>query len=504
LKKKIFCAAPAIKLNPRRKERMRGIEGALLALRSVRDGRFIGSTLRALGDEMPVKELSLASSLAYAVLRRESLWRAVFETYTKAGGKRQKLPPAVSDCLLVGTAGLLELRHFAGGVLVNGLLEFLKEKGHEKAVPMANAVLHNVGRNGAEVLEKFRRSPRLEERAMWAGIPEWTLPAWKKTWSVGELNELFDLTRTPPRASLRTSPGKRDEELARLREKIEKIAREPAERAEGRNMNADTNENADAEAEAEKIRGGASDLSPEPSDLFPDSIRLATTALPTLLPGFAEGRVTLQTESSMLAASLVKDFWRGGPVLDMCSGRGVKAGQIAQALPGAPLECWELSPGRHLAAVREMKRLGAGERVRLRAGDALSLEPLEQPTVVLLDAPCTGSGTWNRKPEFKWKLNWAKLDEICASQKNLLRKALTLVKSGGIIIYATCSLLRQENENIVAEVLSERPDCVVLDVPWTERRPLRRGRPWGTYIWPLLPWLDGFYAAVILKKKAEV
>jgi 16S rRNA (cytosine967-C5)-methyltransferase len=462
---------------------MRGIEGALLALQSVRDGRFIGSALRALGDEIPVKELSLASSLAYAALRRESLWRAVFETYTKekrAGGgsrseserKPRKLPPTVSDCLLVGTAGLLELRHFAGGVLVNGLLEFLKEKGQERLVPTVNAILRNVSRDGAEALEKFRRSPRLEERAMWAGIPGWTLPAWKKTWSGEELNELFELTRIAPRASLRTLPGRRDEALASLRQTIAR----------------------DAEAQtAEK------DAGPEPSDLFPDSIRLASTVLPTLLPGFGEGRVTLQTESSMLAASLVKDFWQGGPVLDMCSGRGVKAGQIAQALPGAPLECWELSPGRHLAAAREMKRLGVGGRVRLRAGDALSLEPLERPAVALLDAPCTGSGTWNRKPEFKWKLDWAKMDKICASQKNLLRKALALVKTGGIIIYVTCSLLRQENENIVAEVLSERADCVALDVSWRGRH-LRRGRPWGTYIWPSLPWLDGFYAAVILKK----
>jgi 16S rRNA (cytosine967-C5)-methyltransferase len=454
----------------------------------VREGRFIGAALRSLGDEIPVKELSLASSLAYAALRRESLWRAVFETFTKERGragaktKPKPLPTEVSDCLLVGTAGLLELRHFAGGVLVNGLLEFLKVKGQQKAVPMVNAVLHNVGREGAGILEKLRRSPRLEERAMWAGIPGWTLPAWKKTWSGEELNELFELTQISPRASLRTHPGKRDEVLASLRQKIA----ETVEQTKGKG-----NEPA----------AGVSGV-PEPSDLFPDSIRLASTALPTLLPGFEEGRVTLQTESSMLAASLVKDFWRGGSVLDMCSGRGIKAGQIAQALPGVPLECWELSPARHLAAAHEMKRLGIGGRVSLKAGDALALEPEKQPAVVFLDAPCTGSGTWNRKPEFKWKLDWAKLDKICAAQKNLLRKALTLVKTGGIIIYVTCSLLRQENENVVAEVLSERTDCVVLDVSWMGRH-LRRGRPWGIYIWPSLPWLDGFYAAVILKKNAE-
>ena len=57
----------------------------------------------------------------------------------------------------------------------------------------------------------------------------------------------------------------------------------------------------------------------------------------------------------------------------------------------------------------------------------------------------------------------------------------------------------QENENIVAEALSDRPECVVLNVPWTGEH-VRRGRPWGTYIWPVSPWLDGFYVSIIMKK----
>jgi 16S rRNA (cytosine967-C5)-methyltransferase len=81
----------------------------------------------------------------------------------------------------------------------------------------------------------------------------------------------------------------------------------------------------------------------------------------------------------------------------------------------------------------------------------------------------------------------------------LLKRALTLIETGGIIIYVTCSLLRQENENIVAEALSDCPESVVLDVPWKGRH-TRPGRPWGTYIWPVLPWLDGFYVAVIVKR----
>ncbi|MDR1979514.1 MAG: RsmB/NOP family class I SAM-dependent RNA methyltransferase [Synergistaceae bacterium] len=447
---------------------MRGIEGALFALQSVREGKFVGEVLRTLkdgaGEGITVPELSLASSLAYAALRREALWEKIFGFYIEKGrsGKQQKLSPVLSDCLLLGTAGLLELRHFAKGVLVNGLLEILKIKGQGRAVPMANAVLHNVARDGEAILEKFRRSPSLEDRALWAGLPVWTLPAWKKSWNNEELFELFELMQIPPCASLRTPPGKRDEVIDLL---------------------------------ASKGMEGT------PSDLFSDSIRLSSTVLPTLVPGFEEGLATVQTEGSMLVASLAADFGRrsGGLVLDMCSGRGVKGGQIAQSLDSARVECWELSSGRHLAAVREMKRLGVGERVALRVGNALSLVPSEKPSVVFLDAPCTGSGTWNRKPESKWKLSWAKSDKIRALQGSLLRRALTLIETGGIIIYVTCSLLRQENENIVAEALSDYPGSVVLDVPWKGRH-VRAGRPWGTYVWPILPWLDGFYVSVIMKR----
>jgi 16S rRNA (cytosine967-C5)-methyltransferase len=302
----------------------------------------------------------------------------------------------------------------------------------------------------------------LEDKAIWAGIPEWTLPAWKRSWSNEELNELFGFMRIVPCASLRTPPQKRDEVMALLT--------------------------------AEGINGAA-------SDLLPYSIRLSSTASPTHIPGFNKGLITVQTESSMLAASLVPVFWHkfGGTILDMCSGRGIKAGQIAKSLPDAPIECWELSPGRHRSAVREMARLGMEARVKPRLGDALSLSPLEKPSVVFLDAPCTGSGTWNRKPESKWALSWAKIDKMGELQRDLLKRALTLVDTGGIIIYVTCSLLRQENENIVADALSGSGDYVVLDAPLSGPH-VRRGHPWGTYILPSLPWLDGFYVSVIMKR----
>ena len=138
---------------------MCGIGGALHVLGRVREGRFAAEVLREAGAAMEPGDLSLASSLVYLVLRREEMWRNVAEGFLQSGGARRphaakntakrpasaglrSLPQRVADCLLAGTAGLLELRHFAGGVLVNGLLEHLKREGHGKFVSLVNAVLH--------------------------------------------------------------------------------------------------------------------------------------------------------------------------------------------------------------------------------------------------------------------------------------------------------------------------------------------------------------------------
>lgn len=456
---------------------MRGIEGALLVIEETRKGRFASEALRRLKG-MEAGDASLASSLVYAALRRQEMWRAVFEMSLKGGPKdgarperaprqgreRSKdksasLPPLVRDCLLLGTAGLLDLHHFAGGVLVNALLDRLKARSMGRWVPLVNAVLRDVGEQGRARAEALRRSPELADRALWAGVPTWSLPAWERSWPRGDLDRLLDLLPQPPASSLRPAPGTREELLGLLR---------------GRGMEAD------------------------PSDVS-GAVRLGTTVAPQDVPGFGRGLCTVQSEGSIIIGELAADLWEGGPILDMCSGRGVKAGQLLQARSDARIEGWELSKARHASAQREMRRLGVADRATLRQGDALQLSPQEPPSLIIVDAPCSGSGTWSRKPDSKWRLDWERLDRLAGIQLALLERAMDICAPRGIMLYVTCSLLRRECENVVAEALSRHPGCVELPPPWSGR-PFRRGRPWGTYIWPEGPWLDGFYCAVIMKR----
>ncbi|MBQ3759914.1 MAG: RsmB/NOP family class I SAM-dependent RNA methyltransferase, partial [Synergistaceae bacterium] len=417
--------------------------------------------LRILADRENMKptDISLASSLIYIVMRRKELWEKISADYIRS---KEKLPLSVIMAVLMGTGGLLELRRFSGGVLVNGIIEYLRrERSTSKYSGLVNAVLHKVIENGSQTLEKFRRSPSVDGRAMFAGIPTWSLPAWSRTWTRQELYAIFEMMELPSYSALRVSPDKRDELTAML--------------------------------DAKGVRYNQSDISP--------AIRLNESMLPAKVPGFNEGLCTVQAEGSILAASIVGKFNKGGMILDMCSGRGVKSAQILQECPSSRAECWEISEARSKSAVRELERLGVLERAVMKAGNALSLTPDDAPDFVMLDAPCSCSGTWNRKPESKWRLDWKKLDSLVATQKKLLERAVSLCKPGGYVLYITCSLLKQENEGVVAEILSGHSECAEVSrlVDWKGEF-FRRGKPYGVYILPGNSWLDGFYCSLILKR----
>ena len=440
---------------------MRGIEAALKVLTSDSGGKFSSEALRILADREKMKspDISLASSLIYIVMRRKELWEKISADYIRS---KENLPIPVIMAVLMGTGGLLELRRFSGGVLVNGIIEYLRrDKSTAQYSGLVNAVLHKVIENGAETLEKFRRSPSVDGRAMFAGIPTWSLPAWSRTWTRQELYAIFEMMELPSYSALRVSPDKRDELTAML--------------------------------DAKGLRYNQSDISP--------AIRLNESMLPAKVPGFNEGLCTVQAEGSILAASIVGKFNKGGMILDMCSGRGVKSAQILQECPSSRAECWEISEARSKSAVRELERLGVLERAVMKAGNALSLTPDGAPDFVMLDAPCSCSGTWNRKPESKWRLDWKKLDSLVATQKKLLERAVSLCKPGGYVLYITCSFLKQENEGVVAEILSGHSECAEVSrlVDWKGEF-FRRGKPYGVYILPGNSWLDGFYCSLILKR----
>lgn len=440
---------------------MRGVEGAIKVLQEVSGGAFASEVLRKNWEKITPKERSLTATLVYATLRRQGLWKHLLMKYCKR--PVHLLDSYTYNVLIMGIAGLTELRYFVPGVLVNALIQRLKAEGKELDVGLANAIFHTIMREAPSYLHSLRKSASIRDLALVNGVPGWVAAQFVKEYGTADGKQLVRFAGMKTYLSLRLSPRvNRDNWIQRCRDDAKLAWASPS---------------------------------------SPTVVRLASNPLPTELPGYRDGDVTPQTESSIMVGDILSASLVGERVLDMCSGRGVKSGQILQTNDNILLESWDLSAGRIRVAEEEARRLHVQERVSFTVGDALTLTPKTTPSTVFLDAPCTGSGTWGRHPEGKWRLQPEAVLNSASLQLPLLKKAVSLVAEGGVVVYSTCSLFREENEGVVAQVLREHPEMVELPLR-IRHKLLRRGKPFGSLFWPALPWVDGFYVAVLKKRSA--
>jgi len=439
---------------------MRGIEAALQVYGEACDGAFAAEALRKVYTHIAVSDRKLAATLVYCSLRRQGLWKHLLMRYCRRNLK--EINTLTHNALIVGIAGIVELRYFALPVLVNGLVQAIKSAGLEKDISLVNAVLHTVADEAKPYLEELKKSSALRDQALFWGVPGWAAAMWSKDMSIHDAKRLVRLSGMKTYLSLRLS----------------------------RHVNRD----------AWLERYNSSDKKAWASPFLDYSVRTPSNPYPLDIPGFKEGEVTPQSESSMFVADEIAKRIKGGILLDMCCGRGIKTGQLADLIPDLEIEAWDLSEPKVKSARFEMMRIHAADRVRFVVGNAFDLEPQKSPSAVFVDAPCSGSGTWGRHPEGKWRYMPEMLAESTALQYKLLDRAVSLAVPGGIIAYSTCSLFREENEKVVAAVLAKHPE--LMELPVERRHKLTvKGRPFGTVIWPGLPWIDGFYLALLAKRK---
>jgi 16S rRNA (cytosine967-C5)-methyltransferase len=246
---------------------------------------------------------------------------------------------------------------------------------------------------------------------------------------------------------------------------------------------------------------------PQPSDLLPTAIRIAAPAASEraapleAAPEFEKGWFEVQDLGSQLAATRAGDI-AGKQVLDFCAGGGGKTLALAAAMGNrGQLYAYDADARRLTDTVRRAQRAGVRN---LQVRSPIHPQPLDglerRMDLVFVDAPCTGSGVWRRHPDAKWRLTPAQLARRMQEQDAVLTGAAAFVKPGGRLIYVTCSLFAEENEDRVAAFLAARPDFEAApaagpaDPFLTSEGYLR--------LTPRAAGTDGFFAAVLTRSPA--
>jgi 16S rRNA (cytosine967-C5)-methyltransferase len=238
-----------------------------------------------------------------------------------------------------------------------------------------------------------------------------------------------------------------------------------------------------------------------PTEFSPTGLLFETRVNAFGLSAFRDGLFEVMDEGSQLVAEAVAPP-PGGRVVDACAGAGGKTLALAALLDGQGRILALDSNGKKLEELRRRARRAGLTNVTAREvrGPGMPAEAkLGAWDRVLVDAPCSGLGTLRRNPEARWRLNPKTVDGFPAQQLALMVTYAPLVAPGGRLVYATCTVLRQENESVVERFLAERPDFVLMPIKeiWGKERALRLGD--GTYlkVFPHRHGSDGFFAGVL-------
>jgi 16S rRNA (cytosine967-C5)-methyltransferase len=252
-----------------------------------------------------------------------------------------------------------------------------------------------------------------------------------------------------------------------------------------------------------RLRANAPDLAGQFAearlvDGAPDALRLPTGTMVDQMPAWQDGLIEIQDVGSQMVTAAA----RAQPdmqVIDLCAGAGGKALALAAAMDNrGTVLASDVDRARLSRLAPRAERAGATIiETRLLDGDreAAALEDwTDRADVVLIDAPCSGTGTWRRNPEARWRLSPPRIARLAATQRRLLDLAATLVRPGGALVYIVCSLLDAEGAGQVDGFLADHPG-------WTAEAPIGQGRPRGAgkRLTPAHDTTDGFFVARLIR-----
>jgi len=429
---------------------MKAATGAAARLVAARALAAVLDQRRNLGDALADLDRQLPASRDRALVRR--LCNRVLRDYPALEWRlgqllRKPLQPRARDVhflLLLALDQLIEGREPAHAV-VHASVGAARSAGQHHLSGLVNAVLRNQQRRAGELEASMPEDPALR-----LGYPAWLLDAMRKDWPE-QWHSIAEAGNQTPPMWLRVN---------RRRSTPEKLCRTLA-------------------------KAGVHAVT---SPFFPDAVRLDHRARVSSLPGYADGEFSVQDAGAQAAAALL-ELEDGQRVLDACAAPGGKAAHILECA-NVDLTALEIDPARAQRIEETFVRLGLTGKVVVgdaaAPGDWAGTEVFDR---ILIDAPCSATGVMRRHPDIRWQRQPGDIAENTALQGRIIDALWPLLAPGGLLVYASCSILHAENREQARKILARHTDAQSRDAVLDDSTATDPGRQ----ILPGSLDRDGFY-----------
>ncbi len=432
---------------------------AFIALRDVhRRGAFTDIALdRVLQTaKLNSADRGLLTDLVYGSVRRSRTLDAIIDQLGKKKAHQQ--PPEFRIILHIGLYQLRYQERIPPSAAVNTTVELAKKNGFKGLAGVVNGLLRQYERLAASSTD-FLQLPTepVERLGVLHSFPDWIIQMWSEQLGVEETEQLCEWLNQTPTIDLRINP---------LRVSIEEV--EAAMQAAGVDVH-----RVPHLPQALRVVGG--------------------TGAIQQLPGFSEGWWTIQDSSAQLVSHLL-DPQAGDVVIDACAAPGGKTTHIAELI-GDEGKIWACDrAASRLKKVQENAQRLQLKSIQICTGDSRDLHQFRDlGDRVVLDAPCSGLGTLHRRPDIRWRVTPATVDELSVLQGELLEEAATWVKPGGVLVYATCTLHPQENDGIIQRFLERHPHWQIEPPPPNSPAATFSTPQGWIKVWPHRYQMDGFF-----------
>ena len=413
------------------------------------EGRSLGRCLEERPPMPEARDNALAREICYGVLRHRQLLEEVLGALL-----HRRMPARDRDLRIALLIGLYQLMCMRVGphAAVSTSAGLARHLGKPRATALVNAVLRTFIRRRPALAGLIARAGRAEgSHPRW--LAEAIREAWPKRW-----RDILRANDAHPPMTLRVN-------AARLRR----------------------------EAYVERL--DALGIAAQAAPHCEHGVTLARPRDVAQVPGFLAGEVSVQDAAAQLAAALL-DPAKGERVLDACAAPGGKSAHLLETRPSLRLTALDIDPARSRRIADTLQRLGLEATVRCAdAGEAREWWDGLPYHRILLDAPCSASGVIRRHPDLKWLRRSGDPERLASLAFRLLERVWPLLARGGSLLYATCSILPTENDDVIARFLADRRDAKVgvIEAPWG------CATHHGRQILPGDDGMDGFYYARLVK-----